>query len=84
MNILSDAARQLIYGKSSIKLIEDRIRFARESIVKANFEQMMTVELYGPELGWIDLKLSSIGQDTLHIELSDVYNPFPGLRIFLE
>lgn len=84
MNILSQAARQQIYSKSSIDLIEDRIRFARESIEKANLDQMMTVDLYGPEFGWIDLKLSSVGQETLHIELSYVYNPLPGLRTFLE
>lgn len=84
MNILSEKAKRQIYNESSIKRIEERIIIAREAAKDAPHEQMMVVYLFGPQYGWIDLKLSSEGQDTLHIEFSELCNPFPGMRLFLE
>lgn len=72
------------YSKSLNKMLEGKIRIARDGSKKELFENGMKVEIYGPEFGWIDLKLSCDDQKTLLIEISDVYNPFPEIKIFLE
>lgn len=72
------------YSESIIKMIEEKIRIARDDSNREQIDNEMKVDIYGPEFGWIDLSLTCDDQKTLLIEISDVYNPFPAIKNFLE
>ena len=43
-----------------------------------------TIEIEGPEYGWLDITFTTEGQKPFSINASDVYPPFPNLRAWLE
>lgn len=69
--------------ESIVKMVENKIEFAHVELTKEHNVKELIVDLYGPECGWIDLRLSC-DQKTLLIEISDAINPFPEIKGFLE